>query len=1264
MSKSELTQLPTRASTHRFQDESRRRFGELFSDPYFICRQETDNDYGVDCIIEALVDDGESASNMRTHVQLKSTSSELNSEGSLSYSVAASNLNYLLNVSNSLYAIHHQPSGEIYWKFARDVYLEATKSGKDWDEKTVTVRSSQILDQQEVKAIHAAVVEYGRETRATRLGARPNAALLTADPREQGAQDRLARERIDFRGERQRHKFGFFGRDALLDELDDAIADTSVDWLLLTGGWGLGKSALLNAWLARREAAGVFTAVHFIRANVSSWDDPDAIRRNLSAQIEQQYRTHQHPWPDDPDRLRAVLTNVGDALAPRGQRLMVLIDGLDEALALSKPATLLSSFLPHAQLRGVVFVVSSRPHPQILDWFRQRTDDRIHHIDLDTRARANSRAVAEFWHHQQATTLADSLSDEQIDGLIESSEGNFLHAIQAFKDATGSGVVRAADHPRGLRGFLESLWSDLSRIPTSDQRPVLEGLLVLCLGKRALPLSVLEQLVPDWPMFGRERLLEAAGNFLLGEREHYRPSHEAVREFVIERCGAMIDPSLRRLTVWARWPVPEPGSTRWRYALAHGLDHVLELGDIDAAVETCLNVAYLDEAFMYRGLEAVERELRRVMALTEGPAHETLRDVLLIIECGHEWLVGRRVRGVLRALLYSQALNLWGSADAVVKRLTWDLLPRLRPRTPVPKHAMVMQLFGHRSGVAKVATLGDGRLASASNDGELFVWDLLRHRPERRFRISVEPYTEFELTPANDHDVLIISKTGRVQMIDCDTGEVRVDVQAGATKASAMGEQIFALVEGKLEQCWPPGHEVSGVEQLTMLSALATIGDRLALGAADGTLHIWDGRSPLVALSGHDAHISQLVAAGEKLVSLSQEGTVGVWSLRPARLLRKIETGAAYRVSASPDGTTLFAQLFEDGLRAWSLDSGAPLGFIHSRSFPLSMAAIDSRRVAAPSLAYIAVNIDHLLLESPTHATPPGGGDPWRKHVLLADGTLISGQGAELERLNIATGEGKTLCTFADTPQIYDLCAVEDRLFVAGGEGVVGLLDLDGGEQEILTRIECEYPDDEFQFEDATNIAASPRGVVVVASSGRGFQILDLRDRSEHTLILDEDGWQTEDIIHLHDDVFAVIDERAFVRVIDVIAGEYEEFDIRDTLAVSHLAGGSLAKLADGRIACGLSNGLILLWDHETGTQTLQIQHWGPITDIFPLACGGFWAASGDGSVGRWTAEGECLATSYAGAAVLSVVEVDGEIVVRDRLSNTWLLDFDPPAKS
>src|SRR5262245_26771216 len=70
---------------------------------------------------------------------------------------------------------------------------------------------------------------------------------------------------IDFTAERARHA-RFVGRTALLARLDRLLVEESADrWVVVTGGPGMGKSALLAKWLAQREAAGEIVPHHFIR---------------------------------------------------------------------------------------------------------------------------------------------------------------------------------------------------------------------------------------------------------------------------------------------------------------------------------------------------------------------------------------------------------------------------------------------------------------------------------------------------------------------------------------------------------------------------------------------------------------------------------------------------------------------------------------------------------------------------------------------------------------------------------------------------------------------------------------------------------------------------------------------------------------------------------------------------------------------------------------------------------------------------------------
>jgi hypothetical protein len=60
----------------------------------------------------------------------------------------------------------------------------------------------------------------------------------------------------------------------------------------------VGDSALLAAWLARREAASESVPHHFIRRGEYDWDDPAKLAASLVAQIVALFPAHPEPEAD------------------------------------------------------------------------------------------------------------------------------------------------------------------------------------------------------------------------------------------------------------------------------------------------------------------------------------------------------------------------------------------------------------------------------------------------------------------------------------------------------------------------------------------------------------------------------------------------------------------------------------------------------------------------------------------------------------------------------------------------------------------------------------------------------------------------------------------------------------------------------------------------------------------------------------------------------------------------------------------------------
>jgi len=138
---------------------------------------------------------------------------------------------------------------------------------------------------------------------------------------------------------------------ARLDEWLLLTDDTR--WVFVTGGPGMGKSAILAAWLARHETAapgatGLFRRVaawftgrqslavrvphHFIRRQVAGWDQPEVIAASLAAQIETVFPALRDPDAKPKSRLLDLLGNVSKQLNAT-RPLVIVVDGLDETRA-------------------------------------------------------------------------------------------------------------------------------------------------------------------------------------------------------------------------------------------------------------------------------------------------------------------------------------------------------------------------------------------------------------------------------------------------------------------------------------------------------------------------------------------------------------------------------------------------------------------------------------------------------------------------------------------------------------------------------------------------------------------------------------------------------------------------------------------------------------------------------------------------------------------------------------------------------------------
>jgi len=172
-----LDDLPTRAPGHVSETKSRIVVRALLTDPYFLVRSEEERDYGVDFVAEIL--ENGTPSNWHVHIQVKSVSCDANADGSISRSVARTNLNYLLRAPASLYVIYNSKTKILMYRWAEDVLGDCRASGKSWkDQASITVRCRDVLDGPAVVEINRKLSGYFRAASEMRAQNPSHEAIL------------------------------------------------------------------------------------------------------------------------------------------------------------------------------------------------------------------------------------------------------------------------------------------------------------------------------------------------------------------------------------------------------------------------------------------------------------------------------------------------------------------------------------------------------------------------------------------------------------------------------------------------------------------------------------------------------------------------------------------------------------------------------------------------------------------------------------------------------------------------------------------------------------------------------------------------------------------------------------------------------------------------------------------------------------------------------------------------------------------------------
>jgi len=1114
-----------------------------------------------------------------------------------------------------------------------------------------------------------------------------------------GVLARVQRELIDFSNERGRHTC-FFGREEVLEEMDAWLLARDCGWLLVTGSPGLGKSALLDRWLRRRQATGKRTAFHFIRRGHLDWAEPQVVQRNLAAQVEVMFPEQRDPDVDPVYRLEQLLGRVSRVLVERDERLALLVDGLDEAMTAGKDNPIPYIF-PLEMPERVFVVTASRPQYPHLGWFERRNGPSSR-LDLDARAESNEKTVREYWS-VLGKAMEPSLSDALMQAAVEGAQGNLLHAVKLHQLWATAGTERSVDTvPRGLEGILGELWRRIEELPKESRKLARQGLSLICAARESLPLRVVGKLLgwdegdaqADFLPLVREMLLEEPWH----ETLTYRPFHDRLRELVEEQLVETIGEYRRMLAEYAAWPV-EDDEFRRSYALRHRVAHLVGAERLDEAARTVKDLEYLTAKACAEGVVAIERDIWLAgEARQDDETRQSLTILGRLVAASTHW--AREVPQALPALLHDRALTnepeLLGGLGGLARLSAKH--PRLRHPLQVRVREMPRILQGHTKGVTALAVLAHNRVISGSLDGTLRVWDVATGRTLATLHGHTDGVT-----------ALAALTDGRVVSGSLD-GTLRVwDVATGRTLTTLHGHTGVVRAVAVL----PDGRLVSGSKDLTLrvwdaesgqnlatdyahgsgVTALTVLPDGCVVSASEGnSLRMWDvATGRIFYIHGpHEQMVTALAVLPDgRLVAGSS--ILWVWNVATGRTFANHDPPEKFvtALTVLPDGRLVSGSVYNT-LRVWDVATGRISATLHGHTNRVRALAV------LPDGRFVSGSDDRTLrvwnVQGATLTRVHGHEDypSWvSASMVLSGGRFVSvSDDKPPQVLDIA--RRRALHDHNDRPSY--VCALvvlpKGRIISSSPDGPSRVWDVASGRSidirhghtsafAILPdgRIVSGSGDKELRVWDvltgrgtsaihdhrsrANALAVLPDGRVASASDDNTLQVCNVLTGLDYTTLRGHTGGvralavlPNGCLVSGSDDTTLRVWDVATERTLAVLYGHTDKVT-------------ALAALPDGRLASGSFDNTLRVWDVQTGRDVATLHgHTNWVMALAVLPDGRLVSGSFDNTLRVWdVSTGRMLTAVYGDAAFLCVACADQHLIVAgDAAGNVWFIDLPPSA--
>lgn len=244
--------------------------------------------------------------------------------------------------------------------------------------------------------------------------------------------------------------------------------------------------------------------------------------------------------------------------------------------------------------------------------------------------------------------------------------------------------------------------------------------------------------------------------------------------------------------------------------------------------------------------------------------------------------------------------------------------------------------FGLSDRILSLAFSRDGKLAAASSDGMLHLWDQGLSSEASRFRGDPQLVYAVAISPGGRH-LAWAGRSGRVSVANSSGGlETAYLPSTHTVEAVALhprGRFLACAGTGSLE-VWNLDHPETpilfrGHTGVLRAVAFAGRGDLLAAAGDEGLIYLFELHDPDKAprvLAGHKSRVRGLCFSpdGQLLASASEDETVRVWEVATATALHVLKGHQNFvqAVCFSPNGLSIASGSMDKTVRLWDVKSG------------------------------------------------------------------------------------------------------------------------------------------------------------------------------------------------------------------------------------------------------------------------------------------------------------------------------------------------------